>query len=224
MQKNDVPAAPSNRRVPRQDRSQQKVELMLEAATRLLEQHEPAQVSTNAIAKLAGVSIGTLYQYFPDKDALFQALTRRELGGLSKRVREIVIGPVPERPGGRITAVIGAVLDTYGGREITHRRLMQYAIERGTSGSLGPLLMGLVSGLTRVGVSGPSVQARPMSSADAFVLTYAMAGVLRAAVSAEGNGGPGRQQLEESLTRLVLNFLQPMPATPSAGRAPGNEA
>lgn len=215
MTKKDEAAAPSNRRVPRQERSQQKVELMLEAATRLLEQQEPAQVSTNAIAKLAGVSIGTLYQYFPDKDALFQALTQRELGGLSERVREIVIGPMPERPGARISAVIAAVLDAYGGREIAHRRLMQYAIERGTTGSLGPLLKGLVSGLTREGVAGPTVAARPMSSADAFVLTHAMAGVLRAAVAAEGNGGPGRKQLEASLTRLVLRFLEPVPEVPA---------
>ena len=216
MTSKDEAAAPSSRRVPRQERSQQKVELMLEAATRLLEHHEPAQVSTNAIAKLAGVSIGTLYQYFPDKDALFQALTQRELGGLSGRVREVVIGPVPEKPGGRVTAVIATVLDAYGGREVAHRRLMQYAIERGTTGSLGPLLKALVSGLTREGVAGPSIAVKPMSSADAFVLTHAMAGVLRAAVAAEGNGGPSRKQLEESLTRLVLRFLEPMPTAPSA--------
>ena len=93
MPKKDESEQALKRRSPRQERSLQKVELMFEAATRLLEAQEPGQISTNAIAKLAGVSIGTLYQYFPDKESLFQALLARELGGLSDRVLEAMKTP-----------------------------------------------------------------------------------------------------------------------------------
>jgi AcrR family transcriptional regulator len=54
------------------------VEAIVEAAARILEQRGHAGFSTNAVAELAGVSIGSLYQYFPRKDALIGALIVRE--------------------------------------------------------------------------------------------------------------------------------------------------
>lgn len=209
MPKKDEPDQGLKRRAPRQDRSLQKVELMFEATTRLLEQLEPEQISTNAIAKLAGVSIGTLYQYFPDKDALFQALLRRELGGLSERVLEVMQNP-PTRPGSRIAGLLGAVLDAYGGRKLAHQRLMRYSLERGATGMLQPLLERLVGSLSTEGVAGAGVSVPPLSPTDAFVLTHAVAGVTRAAVTAHAAGRLDRQALEASLTRLVLGFAMPV--------------
>jgi AcrR family transcriptional regulator len=54
------------------------VEAIVEAAARILEQRGHDGFSTNAVAELAGVSIGSLYQYFPRKDALMGALIVRE--------------------------------------------------------------------------------------------------------------------------------------------------
>lgn len=54
---------PDPRKRPRQARSVATFEAILEAAARILE------INTNAVAELAGVSIGSLYQYFPSKDA-----------------------------------------------------------------------------------------------------------------------------------------------------------
>ena len=64
------------RRKPRQARSQHKVELMLEAAMRLLAESDVGALTTNAVAAKAGVSIGTLYQYFAHRDAIIDALYR----------------------------------------------------------------------------------------------------------------------------------------------------
>ena len=206
---------PVTRRAPRQERSRQKVELMLEAATRLLQQDDPANVSTNAIAKLAGISIGTLYQYFPDKDSLFQALAERELQELSDRIVAVMTGPAPERPGGRISAVVGAVLDAYGGRGIAHRRLMQYSMARGSAGVLGPMLRQLQASFVQRGIATPQGGLQAMSPADAFVMTHAVNGVMRAAVMADPADYGSREALEQSLTRLILASL-----TPAADRSP----
>ena len=79
-------------RAPRQERSRQKVELMLEAATRILEKDGMEGLTTNAIAAKAGVCIGTLYQYFPHKEAILDALAAQELlrlhaiGAVGRRV------------------------------------------------------------------------------------------------------------------------------------------
>jgi len=66
------------RKYPAQSRSVDTVATILEAAARILERHGFAGYNTNAVAELAGVSIGSLYQYFPNKDALIAALVERE--------------------------------------------------------------------------------------------------------------------------------------------------
>ncbi len=65
------------RKLPVQERSRATVEAILEAAAQVLEQQGYAASTTNAIAKRAGVSIGSLYEYFPDKNAVFAALKEK---------------------------------------------------------------------------------------------------------------------------------------------------
>jgi len=62
------------RKQPRQARSRATVEAIVEATARILREHGYAGASTNRVAKLAGVSVGSLYQYFPNKDALVMAV------------------------------------------------------------------------------------------------------------------------------------------------------
>jgi AcrR family transcriptional regulator len=69
----------SVRRVPTQERAQVTVEAMLDAAIRLLKQEGASSITTNRIAETAGVSIGSVYQYFPNKRAIFIALHERHI-------------------------------------------------------------------------------------------------------------------------------------------------
>ncbi len=62
------------RRKPSQERSKQVVEALLEATGQIIAERGLAQASTNHIARRAGVSIGSLYQYFANKDELLAAL------------------------------------------------------------------------------------------------------------------------------------------------------
>ncbi len=66
------------RKRPRQMRSAATVEAIIEAAARILEVSGLEAFNTNAVAEKAGVSIGSLYQYFPAKEALLAALIRRK--------------------------------------------------------------------------------------------------------------------------------------------------
>jgi len=66
------------RRRPSQSRSIATYEAIVEAAARILLRDGPRLLNTNRIAKVAGVSVGTLYQYFPDKTAVVAALAERE--------------------------------------------------------------------------------------------------------------------------------------------------
>ena len=70
------------RREPKQQRSRQTVEAVLEAVQRVLRRHGAKAITTNRVAEAAGVSIGSLYQYFPDKQAIFMALHDRHVDGV----------------------------------------------------------------------------------------------------------------------------------------------
>jgi AcrR family transcriptional regulator len=73
------PTPTSPRKAPRQERSRRTVERILDAATRIFHEQGYAATTTNDIADEAAVSIGSLYQYFPNKDALLVALTQRHI-------------------------------------------------------------------------------------------------------------------------------------------------
>ncbi|WP_158817553.1 TetR/AcrR family transcriptional regulator [Methylocapsa sp. S129] len=67
------------RREPRQQRSRQTVDWVLEAVQLVVKRHGTQAITTNRIAEAAGVSVGSLYQYFPDKRAIFTALHDRHV-------------------------------------------------------------------------------------------------------------------------------------------------
>ncbi|OEZ54023.1 TetR/AcrR family transcriptional regulator [Duganella sp. HH105] len=73
-----APAALRLRKAPRQRRAVHTVDALLEAAALVLEADGLEGFNTNAVARRAGASVGSLYQYFPSKEALTLALMLRE--------------------------------------------------------------------------------------------------------------------------------------------------
>ncbi len=67
----------SIRRTPKQSRSKASVDAILEACAQILEREDFENITTNQIAERAGVSVGTLYQYFDDKDAVLTGVGER---------------------------------------------------------------------------------------------------------------------------------------------------
>jgi AcrR family transcriptional regulator len=67
------------KKLPQQERSRAMVEDILAAATRVLNERPLAAVSTNLVAEVAGVSIGSLYQYFDSKQAIVNSLLERHV-------------------------------------------------------------------------------------------------------------------------------------------------
>ncbi len=92
------PARPLEpRRAPRQGRSRDTVRAILDAAARIFAARGYADTTTNHIAELAGVSIGSLYEYFPNKDALLVALLDEHLAAaeavLARTAAETLAAP-----------------------------------------------------------------------------------------------------------------------------------
>ncbi|WP_205669590.1 TetR/AcrR family transcriptional regulator [Acinetobacter sp. MB5] len=82
--------SPNPRKKPSQSRSRVTFNIILEAAARILESGGFNELNTNHVAEKAGVSIGSLYQYFPSKEALIVELLRQERDQLSYAIKEII--------------------------------------------------------------------------------------------------------------------------------------
>ena len=78
------------RKNPRQARASATVEIILEAATRVLAADSLAGFNTNRVAEVAGISVGSLYQYFPNKAALLAVLIAREQAALCDAIERCV--------------------------------------------------------------------------------------------------------------------------------------
>jgi AcrR family transcriptional regulator len=87
----------SPRKIASQKRSRATVDALIEATARILVKEGYDRASTNRIAAAAGVSIGSLYQYFPSKDALVAAVIERHAQELSQVGRDAFLR-VASRP------------------------------------------------------------------------------------------------------------------------------
>lgn len=76
------------RRSPKQERARKMVEKLLDATAATIAERGLDDTTTNHIAERAGVSIGSVYQYFPDKEALFAALMEKVSEDVSKTFLE----------------------------------------------------------------------------------------------------------------------------------------
>jgi AcrR family transcriptional regulator len=79
------------RKLASQERSRATVEALIEATARVLIREGYDRASTNRIAELAGVSIGSLYQYFPSKEALVAAVIDRHTQEISEVTRNALV-------------------------------------------------------------------------------------------------------------------------------------
>jgi AcrR family transcriptional regulator len=99
------------RKMPSQARSAATVEVILEAAIHVLLANGFEKMSTTRIAECAGVSVGSLYQYFPNKRALLAALVRRHVARVADRAEQACAGAHGATLQKMCEAVINAFID-----------------------------------------------------------------------------------------------------------------
>lgn len=94
------------RKTPLQARSRATVDFILEAAARVLGEHGYAGTNTNLVAAVAGVSVGSIYQYFPNKDALIAALHAQHVD----EMHELVRATMRSEPNGKLDGMVAALV------------------------------------------------------------------------------------------------------------------
>jgi AcrR family transcriptional regulator len=157
-----------------------------------------AGFTTNAVAERAGVSIGTLYQYFADKQALLRALAERELQRTLVAVATALRGNPHASGEERVRAMVRALVNAFSGRQRARRAVIEAILARGTSFEMMPPISAFLAqsegALTR------------FDREQMFVLSRAVMGVIRAAVVEEQPFFKSRS-FEDEMVRLVLAYV-----------------
>lgn len=198
------------RKKPGQVRSEATVQAIFEATARILQTDGVIGLNTNAIAKLAGVSIGTLYQYFPDKKAILIALARRELEATTQAVIIGVTGAgtgvIPADP---VRAAVQALLNGFSGRQRTRKVLIEALVANGLAEELALPADRVVEVIMSHQAQEQTNDAAPMTPLSLYVLTRALLGIIRAAVM-EQSPYLKQREFEDELVKLIQKFLKPL--------------
>lgn len=101
------------RRQPVQRRARQTVEAVLDAVVRIVKREGIKAITTNHVAEVAGVSIGSVYQYFPDKRAIFIALHRRHIEEIDRMVEARLMDHAESSLDELIRAMVEAMIEAH---------------------------------------------------------------------------------------------------------------
>lgn len=113
------------RKAPRQARSKSTVDAIVEAAARILATGGATGFSTNQVAQAAGVGIGSLYQYFPDKHDIVEAIRRQHLDEVLTALR--TASACRGAPRTCAETLVDGLVAVHAGKPGLHRALLELA-------------------------------------------------------------------------------------------------
>lgn len=198
---------PSSRRRPKQARASFALDSILEAVARVLELHGKAGLTTQRVADTAGFSIGAIYQYFPNKDGLIEALAGRELERLTAMMTEALAQPAPFGTGINARRMMRTTATFIGDRPRLYGILRAEWADAAPDTPIGE---GMVRYFTLIASTmnreNPELGKRIARDEARFVLFRAISGVVLA-TAMERPQYLGTDAFEDEMVRLILGFL-----------------
>lgn len=193
------------RKAPRQRRSRETVEVILAATARVLASDGYARASTNRIAEVAGVSVGSIYQYFPNKDALVLAVAEEHAAEMTRLLVQIADTVAEGDLGAAIRRFVEGMIAAHAIDPALHRALVQQVLHLGVDAlheaqeQVRALVVGLLAPYReRLGVADLEIAA--------FVLVATVESVIHSAVF-EKPELLARPAFADELTRIVTRYL-----------------
>lgn len=194
------------RNKPKQARSQATVQAILDGAIRVFDQEGSDAATTSRIAEVAGVSVGTLYQYFADRDAILDALQDREFQRAAVMLGETLSDSDHESERHVAQAVISGLLQLYRNSPGLHRLLAVDGMRVSPSERVVAFDQKMVDILRGFFEVTPFQVARKNRHAAAFVLYQSVRATMLAAICEEP-AGLSDEVLVEEVTDLVVGHL-----------------
>ena len=193
---------------PRQARSAARVELLLDVAEEVFEEVGYDAATTNLVAARAGVPVGTLYRWFPDKGALAEALTDRYLDRLVTLYSELL---TDVEPGERIGDFIHRVMQRLVTETAGHRALPALLVSAMVPGGRSPAgerlragLEGHITALIELRIPGLPTELRDRTAEVCVTLVH----LVVAAATAAGSDAQRREILTSEYIDVLLASLE----------------
>ena len=195
------------RKIPTQDRATATVEVILDASAQLLEKSELGEVSTNHIARKAGVSIGTLYQYFSNKDELLWSLAKREYIRIARELIQQIDKVSAESMPETSRAIVKLLIARFANEKMIKRLSVLVSTKRAQrGGGEEPLLAAIAEALTnKLGlVKRMSLEQTKIYS---FILTRSLLGTIRSASRTDLEMMMS-QEFEDQLVVMMTAYIE----------------
>ena len=200
------------RRQPTQARAQQTIQTLFKAAAQILDKEGEGGLNTNKVAAAAGFSIGTLYQYFPSKEAMVQAMAMRGrdlvLQELEHCLHEIEKDPASAAvdPRDFIRRIVRILVEGFAGGRSWTRSLVRLAWTQEEPQETASAVRQVSERLTVFFEQLQHPRLRTLGPAQLFVLTRSVIGTLRSA-SLEKSPLLQSSALEDALVEMVWAFI-----------------
>jgi AcrR family transcriptional regulator len=152
---------------------------ILIAAERVIERQGVASLTTNLVAEIAGVSIGSVYQYYPNKQALIAALIERNTAQVVDHVREVLAQHASAPPEVAAIAAGFAIQDAFRSQAKVHLALFEHLSSLGMVRPYEDALARITDVLAAWIASNPSLAVDDPRTT-AWVIVRAVEGVIRA--------------------------------------------
>jgi len=200
----------SPRNQPRQPRSRATVAVILDAAIRVLDREGWDALTTSRVAEVAGVSVGTLYQYFADRDDIVAALQDRELERAGAMLERVLKDATPLSDSELARSVVDELLRLYRAAPALHRVLAARGLsfappERVVA--FDARSVALVKAFLQL--AGPRIRAANLEAA-AFVIYQSVRATMLSYLL-ESPAGVDDAVLVGELTQLIVRYLSAQP-------------
>jgi len=196
----------SVRRRPRQRRALETVEAILDSVTRVLKREGAEAITTNRIAEVAGVSIGSVYQYFPDKRAILVALHERHIAEVDRMIESKLVENAAASLEGLVRALIEAMIDAHAIDPELHELLMTHVPHK-ADGSRD--FASRLHGAFRLAISSRTTKPRIRRDIDEIVFVVAnMVDALSHAAVLRRPSNVSLSAAKEEAVRAVMAYLR----------------
>ncbi len=196
------------RKTPSQTRALRTVDTLFEAATRILASEGEAGFTTNRIAERAGFSIGTLYQYFPSKEAIVVALVRRQRERVMRELDAMLDRCVAGEYGAEhaLRTYLRTIVDAFGRGQKAQRLLARLGWQLDAPAAI---VAAMDDGAERIRSALERLDDPELPVPDAptlYMLTRAVIGAVRSA-AVEESAMLDDPRFEDALFRMVWGLL-----------------
>ncbi len=191
------------RKQPQQARSRTTVDAVVEAGAQVLGRAGWSGFNTNHVAKVAGVSIGTVYQYFPNKLVLVEAIRRRHFDEILMLLERVTEAKAPL--GERVRRLVDGMIRAHDAGPALHRALLEEAPTTTRNNTSNAAFENAYLEAYVVLLRGSKRRANPHLTQAARVLAAAVEGAVH---DGARMGTLNATVFREELERLILCYLR----------------